>query len=239
MANSWCGLTDNLPYANGCEPDAASPGCTVDLDVSGGRSTAFPSKKSKAVSARLLVRRVPDLNPAHQSALFTAYRYHAVFTDSRLPTVEVEAADRARDRRASHRRPEEQRAGAPVPRALLGLQRLARPGGHRLQPHPRRRRGRRHTARLRDHRDPTRAAHHRPGTTGAVRSAARAAPPAPLAVGARLVAAFAAARHGAPAPRQLTAPAQSRAHRRRRQWKAESARRAPHAVGATHDPRPP
>jgi len=38
--------------------------------------TAFTSKaKAKQVTARLIVRRVPDVNPAHQSPLFTVYRY--------------------------------------------------------------------------------------------------------------------------------------------------------------------
>ena len=58
--------------------------------------TAFSSRpKAKQVSARLIVRRVPDLNPANQSELFTAYRYHAVFTDSPLPMLEAEKAHRA------------------------------------------------------------------------------------------------------------------------------------------------
>jgi hypothetical protein len=58
--------------------------------------TAFTSKaKDKQVTARLIVRRVPDLNPANQSELFTAYRYHAVFTDSPLPMLAAEKAHRA------------------------------------------------------------------------------------------------------------------------------------------------
>jgi len=47
------------------------------------------------VTARLIVRRVPDRNPAHHSELFTVYRYHAVFTDSPLPMLAAEAAHRA------------------------------------------------------------------------------------------------------------------------------------------------
>jgi len=38
------------------------------------------------------VRRVPDLNPANQSELFTVFRYHAVFTESPLPMLEAEKA---------------------------------------------------------------------------------------------------------------------------------------------------
>ena len=41
------------------------------------------------------MRRVPDVNPAHQSPLFTVYRYHAVFTNSPLPMLEAEKAHRA------------------------------------------------------------------------------------------------------------------------------------------------
>jgi len=58
--------------------------------------TAFTSKpKGQHVTARLLVRRVIDMNPNNQSELFTAYRYHAVFTDSPLPMLEAEKAHRA------------------------------------------------------------------------------------------------------------------------------------------------
>ena len=41
------------------------------------------------------MRRVPDMNPAHQSELFTVYRYHAVFTNSPLPMLQAEKAHRA------------------------------------------------------------------------------------------------------------------------------------------------
>jgi len=58
--------------------------------------TAFASKaQAKRVTARLIVRRVPDLNPNNQSELFTAYRYHAVFTNSPLPMLEAERTHRA------------------------------------------------------------------------------------------------------------------------------------------------
>ena len=67
-----------------------------DAEVAEVPYTAFRSKpKAKQVTARLIVRRVPDLNPANQSELFTAYRYHAVFTDSPLPMIDAEAAHRA------------------------------------------------------------------------------------------------------------------------------------------------
>jgi len=47
-----------------------------DAEVAETSYTAFTSKgKDKQVSARLIVRRVPDLNPANQNPLFTVYRY--------------------------------------------------------------------------------------------------------------------------------------------------------------------
>jgi len=67
-----------------------------DAEVAEIAFTAFTSKaKAKQVTARLIVRRVPDVNPAHQSPLFTVYRYHAVFTNSPLPMLEAEKAHRA------------------------------------------------------------------------------------------------------------------------------------------------
>jgi hypothetical protein len=57
--------------------------------------TAFTSaKKGQAITARLIVRRVRDLNrqaPAGQDELFPAWRYHAVFTDSPFQLVQAEA----------------------------------------------------------------------------------------------------------------------------------------------------
>ena len=67
-----------------------------DAEVAEIGYTAFSSRaKAKHVTARLIVRRVKDLNPANQSELFTAYRYHAVFTDSPQPMLNAEAAHRA------------------------------------------------------------------------------------------------------------------------------------------------
>ena len=57
--------------------------------------TAFSSlAKDKQVTARLIVRRVPDVNPDNQNPLFTVYRYHAVFTNSPLLMLEAEKAHR-------------------------------------------------------------------------------------------------------------------------------------------------
>ncbi len=67
-----------------------------DAEVAEISYTAFTSKaKAKHVTGRLIVRRVKDLNPNNQSELFTAYRYHAVFTNSPLPMLEAEKAHRA------------------------------------------------------------------------------------------------------------------------------------------------
>jgi hypothetical protein len=59
--------------------------------------TAFASKARQAVTARLIARRVRDLNPAAgtgQRELFVAYRYHAVFTDSPFELVQAESQHR-------------------------------------------------------------------------------------------------------------------------------------------------
>ena len=67
-----------------------------DADVAEITYTAFTSKpKAKQVTARLIVRRVTDMNPNNQSELFTVYRYHAVFTDSPLSMLAAERAHRA------------------------------------------------------------------------------------------------------------------------------------------------
>ncbi len=70
-------------------------GWISDAQVAEVPYTAFTSRpKAEQVTARLIVRRVKDMNPAHQSELFTAYRYHAVFTNSPLPMLAAESAHR-------------------------------------------------------------------------------------------------------------------------------------------------
>ena len=60
--------------------------------------TAFKSrKKSEQVPGRLVVRRIPDLNPkavAGQAALFDTWRFHAFFTTSTLDTVTADKTHR-------------------------------------------------------------------------------------------------------------------------------------------------
>jgi hypothetical protein len=67
-----------------------------DAEVAETEYTAFASKKGKAVTARLMVRRVRDLNSkiAGQGELFPAWRYHAVFTDSPFELVQAEGQHR-------------------------------------------------------------------------------------------------------------------------------------------------
>ncbi len=69
-----------------------------DAQVAETEYTAFTSKKNKAITARLIVRRVKDLNRQAgqgQDELFTVWRYHAVFTDS--PFVLLQAEEQHRD----------------------------------------------------------------------------------------------------------------------------------------------
>jgi hypothetical protein len=67
-----------------------------DAEVAETGYTAFASKKSKAVTARLIVRRVRDQNKAAagQGELFRVWRHHAVFTDSPFELVQAEGQHR-------------------------------------------------------------------------------------------------------------------------------------------------
>ena len=68
-----------------------------DAQVAETEYTAFASKKGQAITARLIVRRVKDLSPkaaAGQGELFTAWRYHAVFTDSPFTMLQAEEQHR-------------------------------------------------------------------------------------------------------------------------------------------------
>jgi hypothetical protein len=69
-----------------------------DAQVAEVSYTAFTSKKGQAITARLIVRRVKDLN--HQAGqgqdeLFPLWRYHALFTDS--PFTTIQAGEHHRD----------------------------------------------------------------------------------------------------------------------------------------------
>jgi Transposase DDE domain group 1 len=68
-----------------------------DAEAAETRYTAFASKRGQAVTARLIVRRVRDLNKKAadgQDELFPVWRYHAVFTDSRFVLVQAEGQHR-------------------------------------------------------------------------------------------------------------------------------------------------
>jgi len=71
-----------------------------DAEVAEIPFTAFASRgKTQQVTARLIVRRVRDANPAHvvanaQGELFPVWRHHAVFTDSPRPMLTAEADHR-------------------------------------------------------------------------------------------------------------------------------------------------
>jgi len=68
-----------------------------DAEIAETQYTAFTSRKGQEVTARLIVRRVRDLNKqagAGQDELFPAWRYHAVFTDSPFELVQAEGQHR-------------------------------------------------------------------------------------------------------------------------------------------------
>jgi len=68
-----------------------------DAQVTEVEYTAFTSRKNQAITAPLIVRRVKDLNPKAapgQGEPFTAWRYHAVFTDSPFTLVQAEEQHR-------------------------------------------------------------------------------------------------------------------------------------------------
>ena len=68
-----------------------------DAEVAETRYTAFARNKGQAVTARLVIRRVRDLNKkaaAGQDELFPVWRCHAVFTDSPFETVQAEGQHR-------------------------------------------------------------------------------------------------------------------------------------------------
>jgi len=68
-----------------------------DAEVAEVPYTAFTSKKGQAITARLIVRRVKDLNRnagQGQDELFAVWRYHAVFTDSPFTLIQAEEQHR-------------------------------------------------------------------------------------------------------------------------------------------------
>jgi hypothetical protein len=79
--------------------DEAEQRLISDAEVTETHLTAFTGRRAgEQVTARLIVRRVKRLNPARetdgQGELFTTWRYHAVFTDTPLPTLQAESTHR-------------------------------------------------------------------------------------------------------------------------------------------------
>jgi len=71
--------------------------CRLLAQVAETEYTAFTSKKGQAITARLIVRRVKDLNRQAadgQGELFPVWRYHAIFTDSPFETIQAEEQHR-------------------------------------------------------------------------------------------------------------------------------------------------
>jgi hypothetical protein len=68
-----------------------------DAQVAEVEYTAFTSRKGQAITARLIVRRVKDLNRQAgqgQDELFPIWRYHAIFTDSPFTLIQAEEQHR-------------------------------------------------------------------------------------------------------------------------------------------------
>jgi Transposase DDE domain group 1 len=115
-----------------------------DAEVAEMEYTAFTSRTGQeAITARLIVRRVRDLNrkaAAGQGELFTAWRYHAVFTDSPFTLPQAEEHHRGHAQgRAGLRRLDRRPARAPALRLVPCQRRLAGARSDQLQPAARRR----------------------------------------------------------------------------------------------------
>ena len=85
-----------IHYPNAIWDDQAG-GWVSDAEVAETPYTAFTSRgKGRAVTARLIVRRVKLLPPAGQAqpALVEGHRHHAVFTDTPLPMLQAETSHR-------------------------------------------------------------------------------------------------------------------------------------------------
>ena len=77
--------------------DDQSRAWVSDAEVAETGYTAFTSKKGQAITARLIIRRVRDLNhqaAAGQDELFPVWRYHAIFTGSPFVTLQAEQQHR-------------------------------------------------------------------------------------------------------------------------------------------------
>ena len=115
-----------------------------DAEIAETQYTAFTSRKGQEVTARLIVRRVRDLNKqagAGQDELFPAWRYHAVFTDSPFELIQAEGGSTAATPSWSRCSPTS--PAVPWLTCVRGICRecgLAVDRSHGAQPAPRRRR---------------------------------------------------------------------------------------------------
>jgi hypothetical protein len=84
-----------IHYPNAIWDDQAG-GWVSDAEVAETTYTAFTSRKDKAATARLIVRRVKLLPPAGkaQPALVEGHRHHAVFTNTTLTMLQAETSHR-------------------------------------------------------------------------------------------------------------------------------------------------
>jgi hypothetical protein len=172
--------------------DEAEQRWISDAEVAEVPFTAFTGRrKADHVTARLIVRRVkrlnPDSVPAGQGELFTAYRYHAVFTDSPQPTLQAETTHRQHAViEQVHRRPQGRAAGPPPVGVVRGELRLAGARDDGVQPHPRRRRPGLGLPRQGDHLHHPRPADQRAYPDRPLRPPATAAPAPRLALATSL-----------------------------------------------------
>src|SRR5258708_9844393 len=198
-----------------------------DAEVAETEYTAVTSKKGQAITARLIVRRVKDLNRKAgegQDELFTIWRHHAIFTDSPFEMLQAEAQHR------DHAVVEQVLADwtdGPLAHLHIGVisseRGLARPGRHQPQPAARRRRPRQ--PRLRQ--GPRRHAAPRPDRRRRPRRPPR--PPTHHLAPARMLA----------PPRRVDEPVRSRlrpAARRSRLTSPDIGHRAPERPAAATPP---
>jgi hypothetical protein len=86
-------------YPARCSTSSLASGSATPRSPRSGSPRSPPAAEKQAVTARLIVHRVRDANPARvvaneQGELFPAWRHHAVFTDSPLTLVQAEADHR-------------------------------------------------------------------------------------------------------------------------------------------------
>jgi hypothetical protein len=93
-----CGVNAHLKVGTRARSGTTSwaPGAPTPRSPK-SRTRCSPSKKGQAVTARLIVHPVRDLNKqsaAGQDELFPTWRYHAVFTDSPFELIQAEGQHR-------------------------------------------------------------------------------------------------------------------------------------------------